>query len=161
MKALVTGGTGFIGSHVARKLVTEKVSVRCLIRDSSKRANLAGLDVDYVTGDLTDAASLKRALQGCDTLFHVAADYRLWAPKPEEMDRINVEGTRDLLRAAADAGVKKIVYTSSVAAVGRPQTNGHLGIGTEALDPTPAQLVGPYKRSKFLSDKLVRDFAQN
>ena len=161
MKALVTGGTGFIGSHVARKLVAEKVPVRCLIRDSSKRANLAGLDVEYVTGDLADAASLKRALQGCDTLFHVAADYRLWAPHPEEMDRINVEGTRDLLRAAAEAGVKKIVYTSSVAAVGRPQTNGHLGIGTEDLDPTPEQLVGPYKRSKFLSDKLVRDFARD
>src|SRR5882762_9086178 len=110
MKALVTGGTGFIGSHVARKLVAEKVPVRCLIRDSSKRA-----------------------LQGCDTLFHIAADYRLWARHPEEMDRINVEGTRDLLHAAADAGVKKIVYTSSVAAVGRPQTNGHLGIGTEEL----------------------------
>jgi dihydroflavonol-4-reductase len=160
MKALVTGGTGFIGSHVARKLIAEKIPVRCLIRGSSKRANLAGLDVEYVTGDLADTASLKSALQGCDLLFHVAADYRLWAPHPEEMDRINVEGTRDLLRAAADAGVKRIVYTSSVAAIGRPKTNGHLGIGTEALDPTPEQLVGPYKRSKFLSDKLVRELAQ-
>src|SRR6266700_6753828 len=109
MKALVTGGTGFIGSHVARKLIAEKVPVRCLIRGSSNRANLAGLDVECVAGDLTDAASLKQALRGCDTLFHVAADYRLWAPRPAEMDRINVEGTKDLLRAAAEAGVKKIV----------------------------------------------------
>jgi dihydroflavonol-4-reductase len=190
MKALVTGGTGFIGSHVARKLIAEKVPVRCLVRDSSKRANLAGLDVDYVTGDLTDAASLKHALVGCDTLFHVAADYRLWAPKPEDMDRINVEGTRDLMRAAADAGVKKIVYTSSVAAVGRlaspsPELRtpsplsrervsdspspylrekglgdeGEGGLGYEGLDPTPAHLIGPYKKSKFASELVARDFA--
>src|SRR5258706_13820528 len=104
MKALVTGGTGFIGSHVARKLVAEKVPVRCLIRDSSKRANLAGLDVEYVRGDLTDAASLKSALQDCDMLFHVAAVYRLWAPHPDQMDRINVAETRHPLPAATQAG---------------------------------------------------------
>src|SRR5438876_296812 len=99
MRALVTGGTGFIGSHVARKLISEKIPVRCLIREASKRANLAGLEVEYVVGDLSDPASLQLALKDCDSLFHVAADYRLWAPRPEEMDRINVEGTRDLLRA--------------------------------------------------------------
>jgi dihydroflavonol-4-reductase len=178
MRALVTGGTGFIGSHVVRKLLAQKISVRCLIRASSKRANLDGLTVEYSVGDLQDAASLKHALQDCDTLFHLAADYRLWALHPEEMDRINVEGTRQLFQAAADAKLKKIVYTSSVAAVGRPASPGHkapsplgrgkgeaqgeakLGIGSEELDPTPEQLVGPYKRSKFASEKVVREFVQ-
>jgi dihydroflavonol-4-reductase len=160
MRALVTGGTGFIGSHVVRRLLKEKIQVRCLIRPASKRSNLDGLEVSYVIGDLQDAGSLKTALKDCDALFHVAADYRLWARHPEEMDRINVEGTRKLLQAAGDAGLKKIVFTSSVAAVGRPQTNGHLGIGREDLDPSPDQLVGPYKRSKFASDQLAREFAQ-
>src|SRR5207302_10063326 len=148
MKALVTGGTGFIGSHVVRKLLAERIPVRCLVRGASARANLSGLGVDIMVGDLAEPESLKRALQGCDLLFHVAADYRLWAPKPAELERTNVQGTRDLLRAAADARVQKIVYTSSVAAVGRPETNGQLGIGTEEMDPSPEQLVGPYKRSK-------------
>jgi len=160
MRALVTGGTGFIGSHVVRHLLDHKVPVRCLIRETSKRSNLDGLEIEYMVGDLEDAASLRLALRDCDMLFHVAADYRLWARHPEEMDRINVEGTRRLLQAAADAGLKKIVYTSSVAAVGRPRVNTHLGIGQESLDPTPDQLVGPYKRSKFAAEKVVRDFAQ-
>ncbi len=142
-----------------RKLLAQKVPVRCLIRASSKRANLDALPVEYVIGDLQEASSLKLALRDCDTLFHVAADYRLWALHPEEMARINVEGTRQLFQAAADAKLSKIVYTSSVSAVGRPHTNGHLGIGTEELDPAPNELVGPYKRSKFASEKVVRDFA--
>jgi len=160
MKALVTGGTGFIGSHVVRKLLAERIPVRCLVRGASARANLSGLGVDIMVGDLAEPESLKRALQGCDLLFHVAADYRLWAPKPAELERTNVQGTRDLLRAAADARVQKIIYTSSVAAVGRPETNGQLGIGTEEMDPSPEQLVGSYKRSKFYSDKLARDLAR-
>src|ERR1700687_2126091 len=119
MRALVTGGTGFIGSHVVRQLLAQKIPVRCLIRASSKRSNLDDLEVEYVVGDLQDPESLKLALRDCDRLFHVAADYRLWALHPKEMDRINVEGTRALFHAAGDAGLKKIVYTSSVAAVGR------------------------------------------
>jgi dihydroflavonol-4-reductase len=159
MRALVTGGTGFIGSHVVRKLLTEKIPVRCLIRSSSKRTNLAGLAVEYAVGDLQDIESLKSALKDCDMLFHVAADYRLWALHPEELDRTNVEGTSQLFQAAGYAGLKKIVYTSSVSAIGRPHANGHLGIGTEDRDPAPDELIGPYKRSKFASDQLARRFA--
>jgi dihydroflavonol-4-reductase len=160
MQALVTGGTGFIGSHVVRRLLTAKVKVRCLLRAASKRTNLDGLDVSYVVGDLGDGASLKTAFKDCQALFHVAADYRLWVRHPEDMDRINVEGTRHLFEAAADAHVERIVYTSSVAAVGRPEVNGQLGVGNETLDPSPQQLVGAYKRSKFASDQLAREFAR-
>ncbi len=160
MTTLVTGGTGFIGSHVVRALLARKVPVRCLIRAGSNRANLNGLEIDYVVGDLNDYASLKLALRDCDQLYHVAADYRLWARKPEEMVRTNVEGSRALLQAAADAKLSKIVYTSSVSAIGRPHENGSLGIGREELDPQPDELIGPYKRSKFLSDKVAREFAQ-
>jgi dihydroflavonol-4-reductase len=160
MQALVTGGTGFIGSHVVRRLLKEKNQVRCLLRATSRRSNLDGLDVSYVVGDLQDAESLKTALRDCNVLFHVAADYRLWARHPEELDRINVEGTRKLFRAAADAHLERIIYTSSVAAIGRPETNGHFGVGNESLDPTPRQLVGAYKRSKFASDQLAREFAR-
>jgi dihydroflavonol-4-reductase len=159
-QALVTGGTGFIGSHVVRRLLSEHVTIRCLARPGSKRLNLEGLPIEIAEGDLCDVASLKRTVAGCQMLFHVAADYRIWARHPEEMDRINVQGSRDLLQAAADAGVQKIVFTSSVAAVGRPQDNGHLGIGREELDPTPSQLIGPYKRSKFASDLIAREFAR-
>jgi dihydroflavonol-4-reductase len=177
MRALVTGGTGFIGSHVVRKLLAQKIPVRCLIRSTSKRSNLDGLEVEYVVGDLQDADSLKMALKDCDQLFHVAADYRLWALHPEEMNKSNVEGTRALLAAAADAGLKKIVYTSSVAAVGRPASPGlaapspdgrgtgkaqgeaKLGVGSEELDPTSSQLIGPYKKSKFASELIAREFA--
>ncbi len=157
MRALVTGGTGFIGSHVVRHLLRQKMEVRCLLRATSKRSNLDGLEVEYIVGDLQDASSLKLALKDCDMLFHVAADYRLWALHPEEMDRVNVEGTRQLFQAARAAGIKKIVYTSSVAAIGRPSPPAS---GNETMDPNPAQLVGPYKRSKFASDKLARDFAR-
>src|SRR6185369_8849503 len=107
-------GTGFIGSHVVRRLLQEKVHVRCLVRPTSKRKNLDGLEVSYIVGDLRDAPSLKTAVKDCDTIFHVAADYRLWAPDPSEMHRINIEGTRALFNAAGDAGIKKIVFTSSV-----------------------------------------------
>jgi dihydroflavonol-4-reductase len=167
MRALVTGGTGFIGSHVVRQLLARKIAVRCLIRPTSKRANLDGLTVEYVMGDLQETSSLRLALKDCDWLFHVAADYRLWTRHPEEMTRINVEGTRQLMAAAGEAGLQRIVYTSSVAAVGRPSPctlslgrgEGEGGLGHEGLDPTSNQLVGPYKRTKFLADQLVRELA--
>jgi dihydroflavonol-4-reductase len=159
-QALVTGGTGFIGSHVVRRLLAEQVTVRCLARPGSNRANLTGLPVEIVEGDLSDPASLHRALEGCTQLFHVAADYRIWARHPEELERTNVEGTRHILLAAADARLERIVFTSSVAAVGRPDSNGHIGIGREELEPTPDQLVGAYKRTKLASDRLAREFAQ-
>ncbi|MFA5976061.1 MAG: hopanoid-associated sugar epimerase [Elusimicrobiota bacterium] len=157
-RALVTGGSGFIGSHVVRHLLAQKATVRCLIRPNSTRKNLDGLSVEYVIGDLRDPGSLKLAVRDCDWLFHVAADYRLWVRHPEEMDRVNIQGTRDLFEAAAEAKIQRIVFTSSVSAIGRPLVDGHLGIGREELEPAPDQLVGPYKKSKFLSDQLARDF---
>jgi dihydroflavonol-4-reductase len=158
-KVLVTGGTGFIGSHVVRRLLMEQVDVRCLVRSGSNRRNLAGLKVEFSEGDLNVPASLHKAVTGCKILFHVAADYRLWARNPKDLDRVNVQGTRDLFHAAGNAGIEKIVFTSSVAAVGRPRYEGRLGIGREEFDPTREQLIGPYKRSKFAADLLARRFA--
>ena len=120
MKAIVTGATGFIGSAVVRRLLAEGVAVRALVRPNSDRRNISDLDVEVVEGDLSDEASLARACQGCDALFHVAADYRLWARRPSEIYQTNVEGTRALLRAAAEAGVSRVVYTSSVATLEPP-----------------------------------------
>ncbi len=153
MTALVTGATGFVGSAVARKLLERGERVRVLTREGSDRRNLEGLDVEVALGELRDLESLKRALQGCDSLYHVAADYRLWVPDPEKIYAINVEGTRDLLRAAADAGVERIVYTSSVAVLGLNRD------GTPADEETPVGLehmIGHYKRSKFLAEVEVR-----
>lgn len=159
-KALVTGGTGFIGSHVVRRVIREGLDVRCLVRPGSQRRNLENLSIEFAEGDLNDAASLKKAMSGCSILFHVAADYRIWAKDPQELIRTNVQGSRDLLQAAADAGVQKVVFTSSVAAVGRPITNGQMGIGREELDPPKDQLIGAYKQSKFASDQVAREFAK-
>jgi dihydroflavonol-4-reductase len=150
MRALVTGGTGFIGSHVVRALVDDGVSVRVLARAGSDRRALAGLPVEVVTGDLAEPGSLMATLAGVEVLYHVAADYRLWAPDPAVLYRVNVDGTRALLRAAEAAGVARVVYTSSVGALGLPSGGGS---GTEG---TPAQLedlVGDYKRSKFLAER--------
>ena len=115
---LVTGGTGFIGAHVVRALLEQGRRVRCLVRATSSRTNLDGLDVEIATGDLTDISSLREAMRGVKTLYHCAADYRLWAPDPRELFRSNVDGTRNVLDAADAAGVLRIVYTSSVAAIG-------------------------------------------
>lgn len=160
MRVLVTGGTGFIGSHVVRRLLREKIDVRCLVRQTSNRKNLNGLSVEYAVGDLQDPPSLRTALQGCAQLYHIAADYRIWFKDPSELERTNVEGSRALLQAAADARLQKVVFTSSVAAVGRPITNGLLGVGDESLEPPPSQQVGAYKRTKWESDRLAREFAQ-
>src|SRR3989338_3465754 len=113
-KVLVTGGTGFVGHHVARRLVRESYDGRVLARPASPRQLLEGLPVEIVRGDLTDPASLRAAVQGCSAVFHVAADYRLWARRPEELYRSNVEGTEQILQAARDGGVEKVVYTSTV-----------------------------------------------
>ncbi len=113
MTALVTGGTGFVGSHVARLLVSRGEPIRALARSGSKLDNLTVLDprlTEIVTGDLNDPGSLREALTGCDALYHVAADYRLWAKDPKELYRSNVEGTHNILQAAADAGIARIVY---------------------------------------------------
>lgn len=152
MTSLITGATGFVGSAVVRRLLAAGHDVRVLVRAGSDRRNIEGLPVEIVPGDLTDPASLARALDGCETLFHVAVDYRLWVPAPEAMYRTNVGGTRDIMREARNAGVRRIVYTSSVA------TLGHTADGSPADEETPsalADMIGHYKRSKFLAETEV------
>ena len=154
MTTLVTGATGFVGSAVVRALVRRGEPVRAMVRRSSSLGLLEGLPVEIVTGDLDEPATCRAALEGCDALFHVAADYRLWVPQPDAMYRTNVEGTRHLLLAAAAARVARIVYTSSVATLGlRPD---HLP-ADETTPTTLAAMVGHYKRSKFLAEQAVRE----
>jgi dihydroflavonol-4-reductase len=154
---LVTGATGFIGWHVARQLLERGERVRALVRDPARSAQaLAELEgIETVAGDLRDADSLTSAVSGCGIVYHVAADYRLWAPQPEEMYRSNVDGTRSLLGAARQAGVERCVYTSTVGCIGmRP---GELG-----SEETPAgleEMQGPYKRSKFQAEQIALQFA--
>jgi dihydroflavonol-4-reductase len=158
MKALVTGATGFVGAAVARSLLKNQGQVRVLARKGSDRRNLQGLAVDVMEGDLTDASSLQRAAQGCDALFHVAADYRLGARDPSQLYRANVDGTRNVLDAARRGGVQRIVYTSSVATIGIP------GDGTPGDEQTPnslSNMIGHYKRSKYLAEEVVREAARD
>jgi dihydroflavonol-4-reductase len=152
--SLVTGATGFVGAAVARALLREPgQQVRVLARPQSNRRNLDGLDVEIVEGALEDAASLAVAVTGCRYLFHVAADYRLWVPDVAAMFRANIDGTRDLMLAALAAGVERIVYTSSVATLG--VVSG--GVADEATPSGDADMVGPYKRSKFIAERVVRE----
>lgn len=158
MTALVTGATGFVGAAVARRLLQRGEAVRVLARAGSDRRNLANLTVEIVEGDLTDEARLRDAARGCDAVFHVAADYRLWVRDPDAMYETNVEGTKRVMRAAADAGVSRIVYTSSVA------TLGLVPDGTPASEETPSSLddmIGHYKRSKFLAERAVRTLVED
>lgn len=153
---LVTGGTGFIGSAVARAAAAAGHRVRVLARPGADRRNLEGVPVEFVEGDLLQPASFAPALRGCDLLFHVAADYRLWVPQPKAMYEANVEGTRRLMQAAGEAGLKGIVYTSSVA------TLGYNPDGRPGDEDTPVRLedmIGHYKRSKFLAEEAVRAMA--
>lgn len=155
---LVTGGSGFVGAAVVRKLLATGHSVRVLVRPESDRRNLSGFPIETVTGDLLDPPSLARAVAGCGTVFHVAADYRLWVPDPAVMYDTNVGGTRNLLRAALRAGAERIVYTSSVA------TLGHTPDGSPADEETLSHLeemIGPYKRSKFLAEVAVRELVRD
>ena len=154
---LLTGATGFVGSAVARVLAARGHRLRLLVRPTSDRRNIAGIDGEVVLGDLTDAASLARALAGCRYLMHVAADYRFWVPEPEKMLRANVEGTVSIMRAAGAAGVERVVHCSSVAALGLT------GDGTPADERTPAneaEFIGTYKRSKFLAERAVMDLVR-
>jgi len=157
MKALVTGATGFVGAAVARALDVAGWQVRVLVRGGSNRSNLQHLAAEVVEGDLADVAALERALQGCEGLFHVAADYRLGARDPKPLYRTNVEGTRNILIAARAARVPRIVYTSSVATIGIPPD------GSPGNEQTPvglANMIGHYKRSKYLAEDVVRDAAR-
>ena len=158
MLAFVTGATGFLGSHVARVLSDQGANLRLLVRPTSNLKNLQGLNAETATGDLRDAASLEKAISGCDTVFHVAADYRLWVRDPNEMYRSNVEGTRALLEAARKNGVRRIVYTSSVA------TMGFTSSGSPADEDSPvslADMIGHYKRSKFLAEQVAIEAGRN
>ena len=157
MTILVTGGTGFVGSAIVRALLTRGDGVRVLVRPDSDRRNIAGLPVDTVEADLTDVASLARAVQGCTGLYHAAADYRLWAPHAQRLYQVNVEGTRALMLAAAQAGVRRIVYTSSVATLGVVPD----GIADETTPVSLDAMVGDYKRSKYLAEQGVLDLVAN
>jgi dihydroflavonol-4-reductase len=150
---LVTGASGFLGWHVARVLLERGHHVRALVRPGSR---VDAMDVEPVIGDLRDADSLARAATGCSLVFHVAADYRLWAKDPRELYRSNVDGTRNLLEAARRAGVERVVYTSTVGCIGIPQT----GIGNEDTPVTLDDMAGDYKRSKFQAEQIALEFAR-
>jgi dihydroflavonol-4-reductase len=152
MLAFVTGATGFVGSHVARALAAQGADLRLLVRSGSDLRNIQELQAERVMGDLRDAASLKKAVAGCDVVFHVAADYRLWVRDPDEMYRSNVEGTKAILEAARESKVRRVVYTSSVATMGF-QSNGHLA--NEESPVSLANMIGPYKRSKYMAEELA------
>jgi dihydroflavonol-4-reductase len=157
MKALVTGATGFIGAAVARTLLAAGVQVRALVRTRSDQGNLSGLAVEQVEGDLRDRESLSRALAGCQQLYHVAAHYALWAKDPAVFYEVNVSGTRTLLEAARDAGIERIVYTSTIGAIGLPAGGG---CGSETTPVSLSQMAGDYKRSKYLAEQEVLTLAR-
>ena len=153
MTILVTGASGFVGSAVLRCLVEKGLKARALVRPASERKNLEGVDAEVVTGDLTEPESLAPALEGCDGLYHVAADYRLWTRDPAPMFAANVDGSRNILLAAQRAGVKRMVYTSSVGTLGFDPG------GVPADEETPVSIddmIGTYKKSKFLAEAEVR-----
>lgn len=151
---LVTGASGFLGWHVARRLLERGHRVRVLARNPSR---VRELEVETAVGDLRDADSLDSAVMGCSSVFHVAADYRLWVRDAGEMYRSNVEGTRSLLSSARKAGVEKFVYTSTVGCVGIPED----GVGDESSPVTLGDMTGSYKRSKFLAERAALEFAQD
>ncbi len=171
MLAFVTGATGFLGSHVARVLAEQGAELRLLVRPTSDLRNIDDLKGDRVVGDLRDAGSISKVLSGCDVVFHVAAEYRLWVRDPGEMYRSNVEGTRSLLEAARKQGVRRVVYTSSVATMGftsnhaaaelrsawtgegaRPHTST---VADEESPVSLADMIGHYKRSKFMAEQVA------
>ena len=152
-RVLITGGTGFLGSAVARAFAESGYRLRLMLRENSPRENVESLEAEFITANLANASSLRAAVDGCDGVVHVAADYRLFVPEPTSMYRVNVEGTRDLMKAAKEAHVRRIVYTSSVAVL------GHRDDGTPADENTPStetDMIGHYKRSKFLAEAAVR-----
>lgn len=156
MLVLVTGGTGFVGSHLVRALLARGEQVRCLVRSSSPLDNLKDLNVEFATGDLRDLDSLKRAAKDCNVVYHCAADYRLWCKTPDEMYQSNVEGSNNVMQAAFDARVDRVVYTSTVGCLGLNQD------GRPADEDTPVtieDMIGHYKRSKFLAEQKVREWA--
>jgi len=157
MKVFVTGASGFVGHHVAKALAAEGAELRLLVRTTSNLKNLEGIAGETVVGDLAEPEPLKTALAGCDAVMHVAADYRLWIRDPAAMYRVNVDGTRELLRLAREAGVKRFVYTSSVATM-HFRTDGI--VINEDTPVTLGDMVGHYKRSKFMGEQEAIAAAQ-
>ena len=155
--ALVTGATGFVGSNVVRALLEAGRTVRVLVRPGSDRRALGGLELDVAEGDLRDPRSIARAVAGVREVYHVAADYRLWARNPGDLFTTNVEGTRGVLTACADAGVTRIVYTSTVGTLGLPKDGRP---GTEDTAVSLANMVGAYKASKFVAEQIALDLAR-
>jgi dihydroflavonol-4-reductase len=167
LKAFVTGATGFLGSHVARALAVEGAELRLLVRPTSDLRNIADLNAERAVGDLREPGSIEKAMAGCEVVFHVAADYRLWVRDPEEMYRSNVEGTRTLLAAGRRQGVRRVVYTSSVATMGFG-SNGQAGGGsakghlTDEESPVSlGDMIGHYKRSKFMAEQVAFEAAKS
>jgi dihydroflavonol-4-reductase len=156
MTTLVTGAAGFLGSHVARQLVARGEDVRVLMRASSNNRAISDLSLEYVTGDLRDAASLERAMKDVKRVFHVAADYRLWARRPQEIYDSNVGGTKNLLAAAKSAGVEQLIYTSTVATIAVDRPN----LPDESTDAKLEEMIGHYKRSKWMAEQEVRQAAK-
>lgn len=157
MLAFVTGATGFVGSHIARALAEQGADLRLLVRSNSNLKNIQDFKADLIIGDLRDPTSLEKGIVGCDVVFHVAADYRLWVRDPHEMYRTNVEGTRAILTTARKNNVRRVVYTSSVA------TMGFTSNGQPADENSPVSLdnmIGPYKRSKFMAEQLATEAAR-
>lgn len=155
-KSFVTGGTGFVGAHVVRKLVERGNDVTVLVRPWSNKSLIADLPVRFAIGDITDAETLETAIKGVDEVYHIAADYRLWARDPSEIYRNNVEGTRNVLEVSFRQGVEKIVYTSTVGCLGLPVD------GSEGNEQTPVarnELVGHYKKSKYDAEQIAFDYA--
>ncbi len=153
----VTGGTGFVGAHVVRKLVERGCSVTVLARPRSSTLLLRDLPVEVVIGDLTNPASLRSHMQGAEEVYHVAADYRLWARDPSEIYRSNVEGTRNVLETALQLGIPKVIYTSTVGCLGLPSDGSE---GTEDTPVSRSLLVGHYKKSKFDAEQIALDYAR-
>ncbi|HEV2289937.1 MAG TPA: hopanoid-associated sugar epimerase [Candidatus Acidoferrales bacterium] len=150
MRTLVTGATGFVGSHVARRLAASGETVRALARRGSQRQSLAGVEVEWVEGDLRDESSLVRALAGIEQVYHVAADYRLWARNPQEIYESNVTGTKNLLAAALRARVQRFIHTSTVATIAVPRGNA---VPDETNRTTVDEMIGNYKKSKLLAEQ--------
>ena len=158
MRAFVTGSTGFLGSHVARVLSEKGSEFRLLVRRGSNLGNISDLNAEHAIGDLRDSASIEKAMSGCDVVFHVAADYRLWVRDPAQMYRSNVDGTRAVLGAAQKNGVRRVVYTSSVA------TMGFTSDGGSADEDSPVSLgsmIGHYKRSKYMAEEIAISAGRN
>ena len=156
MQCLITGATGFVGSAVVRAALRDGWQVRVTRRGASDMRALEGLEIETVTVDLSNTAALIQAMTGCDAVFHVAADYRLWAADPDELYENNVEGTRRICEAALAAGVTRVVYTSSVATLGIPKDGSP---GDETTPVGLADMIGHYKRSKYLAEEVAREYA--